>query len=163
MRFLAQVRARVVREDCQVAIDDLDSAQKRIEDLERDLAELKQKNLELERVRPGSGNDDLAVPISEFEETLRRLVQRTAMIVQSEKCVIMVRDRETGELVARAPACGIDDAEVAAFRVGSETGISGSVFTSGEPAIFHSIDAPSAVQDRGLYRQLRLRNGVTVP
>lgn len=142
---------------------DLDSATMRIADLEREIAELKQRNLELERVRSSSANDDLAVPISEFEETLRRLVQRTAMIVQAEKCVIMVRDRETGELVARAPACGIDDGEVAAFRVGAETGISGSVFTSGLPAIFHSVDAPSAVQDRGLYQRLHLRNGVTVP
>ncbi len=146
-----------------MANDNVAQLEKHVEELEKVIADLKQKNLDLERSRPSSTQDDLSVPISEFEETLRRLVQRTAMIVQAEKCVIMVKDRETGELVARSPAFGIDEAEVAIFRVGSETGISGSVYTAGEPAIFHSPDATSAVQDRGLYQQLNLRNGVTVP
>lgn len=136
---------------------------KRIEQLEKELNEQKQKSLDLERARTGSASDDLSVPISEFEETLRRLVQRTAMIVQAEKCVIMVRDRETGELVARSPAFGMEDCDVATFRVGSEKGISGAVYTGGEPAIFHSPNEEAASQDVGLLHQLNIRNGVTVP
>jgi signal transduction histidine kinase len=153
----------VPERNCPVSINDLDALKARIAELEQELGEVKQKNLDLERSRSGAATEDLSVPINEFEETLRRLVQRTAMIVQAEKCVIMVRDRETGDLIARAPAFGMDEGDVSAFRVGSETGISGTVFAGGQPGIFASPEAPSAVQDRGLYQKLGLKNGVTVP
>ncbi|HLV81856.1 MAG TPA: ATP-binding protein, partial [Chthonomonadaceae bacterium] len=105
---------------------------------------------------------DLTVPITEFEETLRRLVQRTAMIVQAEKCVIMVRDKETGELVARAPAFGMSEKDVSAFRVQPDAGISGEVYRSGHPAIFHNSDEdPRVIKE--LFQALHIRNGVTVP
>src|ERR1051326_5505475 len=111
----------------------------------------------MERAKNGASGDDMAVPISEFEETLRRLVQRTAMIVQAEKCVIMVRDRDTGDLIARAPAFGMNDNEVRAFRVNVETGFVAGVFLSGEPAIFQSPDHdPHATTE--LLKRLRIRN-----
>src|SRR3978361_1069992 len=99
--------------------DNDDELRKQVASLQRELAELKQKHATLEHARNGSGADhsDLPVAISEFEETLRRLVQRTAMIVQSEKCVIMVRDRESGDLVARSPAFGMNEEEVQKLRV----------------------------------------------
>ncbi|HLK56553.1 MAG TPA: histidine kinase dimerization/phospho-acceptor domain-containing protein, partial [Chthonomonadaceae bacterium] len=150
-------------------MEDTDGLKRRIQlfekeaaELKRENAELKQRNLELERAKGGSAGDDMAVPISEFEETLRRLVQRTAMIVQAEKCVIMVRDRESGDLIARAPAFGMNDNEVKSFRVPVGAGVSGGVFISGEPAIFRNPkEDPHAVQDR--LHQMHVRNGVTVP
>src|SRR5882724_2275834 len=119
-------------------MDQKDPLQRRIQQLETELTEARQKNLELERAKTSASGDDITVPISEFEETLRRLVQRTAMIVQAEKCVIMVRDRETGDLVARAPAWGMSEVDVKAFRVDLNNSISGGVFQTGLPAIFHN-------------------------
>jgi two-component system phosphate regulon sensor histidine kinase PhoR len=93
---------------------------------------------------------------------MRRLVQRTAMFVQAEKCVIMVRDRESGDLVARLPAFGMTAEEVAAFRTPPDCGISGEVFRTGEPTVFHNADQDGRARDEKL-TDLRIRNGVTVP
>ncbi|HEV2473379.1 MAG TPA: histidine kinase dimerization/phospho-acceptor domain-containing protein, partial [Chthonomonadales bacterium] len=137
---------------------------RRIESLEHELQELRQRNADLERVRAGSAQEiqDLSVPISEFEETLRRLVQRTAMIVQAEKCVIMVRERDSGDLVARSPAFGMTEEDVAMYRVAPGGSIAGDVFLSGHPEIFADALTESRAP-KELFRLLRVRNGVTVP
>lgn len=147
----------------QVAMEDIEALRRKLQSLETELTNVKQRNAELERAKGGSGpSEETVIPVSEFEETLRRLVQRTAMIVQAEKCVIMVRDRETDDLVARAPAFGMSDAEVATYRVPVEGSLDGEVFSSGAPAIFHKAEeAPG--QTRALLSDLRIRNGVTVP
>ena len=143
--------------------DDLNSLLQRVRQLEAELAEAKNKNANLERSKgAGASGEDLSVPINEFEETLRRLVQRTAMIVQSEKCVIMVRDRETGDLFARSPAFGMSESEVKSFRIHGEKGISGEVFRTGRPAIFHSAEEDERTI-KEIVHLLRIRNGVTVP
>lgn len=143
-------------------MDSFNFLRQRIQQLEQELAEVKQKNAALESARGGGGPEDLPISLSEFEETLRRLVQRTAMIVQAEKCVIMVRDRETGHLVARSPAFGMSEEDVRSFRMDAGEGISGAVFSSGQPAIFDSPDTdPRAAT--ALLKQLKIRNGVTVP
>ena len=143
-------------------MEELKTLRLKIEQLENELSSVKQKNLELEGAKATSPAEDLNVPISEFEETLRRLVQRTAMIVQAEKCVIMVRDRESGDLVARSPAWGMKDAEVEEFKIPFDSAFSGNVFRSGEPAIFtDSQNDPDAIQS--LMKSLNLKNGVTVP
>jgi PAS domain S-box-containing protein len=144
-------------------MENYDALKKQIADLEKQLAELRQKNEVLERRNSASQESaELPSAISEFEETLRRLVQRTAMIVQAEKCVIMVRDREADELVARAPAFGMTDLEVKSYRVEAERGISGEVYMSGKASILHD----AAEDPRALVEHLpglRIRNGVTVP
>ena len=68
-------------------MEEHDALRNQIAALEKELAEQKQKNESLERVKGGGASDNAELPgaISEFEETLRRLVQRTAMIVQAEK------------------------------------------------------------------------------
>lgn len=147
----------------QVAMEDIEVLRRRLQSLEKELAVLKQRNTDLERAKSGSGSgEETVIPVSEFEETLRRLVQRTAMIVQAEKCVIMVRDRETDDLVARAPAFGMTDAEVQTYRVPIEGSLDGTVFSEGAPAIFSDTnEAPGAT--KALLADLRIRNGVTVP
>ena len=142
--------------------EELTTLRLRIEQLEQELKTVKQKNLEMEGARVSAHTEDLNVPISEFEETLRRLVQRTAMIVQAEKCVIMVRDRETGELTARAPAWGMTDQEVDLFRIPFESAFSGDVFRNCEPAIFENFDGDTEAI-KSLLEKLKVRNGVTVP
>ncbi len=144
-------------------MEDIEGLRLKLQSLEKELTGVKQRNAELERAKgaPGTG-EETVIPVSEFEETLRRLVQRTAMIVQAEKCVIMVRDRETEDLVARSPAFGMTDAEVLTYRVPIEGSLDGQVFIEGAPAIFHTTEeAPGAT--KALLADLRIRNGVTVP
>ncbi len=66
--------------------------------------------------------------IQEGDITLRRLVQRIAMILQAEKIVIMFYETESSELVAIPPAYGVDDEKLAHFRVRATQGITGEVF-----------------------------------
>ena len=144
-------------------MEDIEELKRKLQSLEKELTSAKQRNSELERAKgaPGAG-EETVISVSEFEETLRRLVQRTAMIVQAEKCVIMVRDRETDDLVARSPAFGMTDTEVLTYRVPIEDSLDGEVFTSGAPAIFtNTDDAPG--KTKALLGDLRIRNGVTVP
>ena len=147
----------------QVATDDIEELRRKLQSLEKELTGVKQRNADLERSKGAAGSgEETVIPVSEFEETLRRLVQRTAMIVQAEKCVIMVRDRETDDLVARSPAFGMTDGEVLTYRVPIEGSLDGKVFTSGTPAIFHTTEeAPGAT--KAMLGDLRIRNGVTVP
>lgn len=144
--------------------DGFEVLRQQIQQLKKELADVKQKNAELERAKNSASADvgELPVAISEFEETLRRLVQRTAMIVQAEKCVIMARDRETGDLAARSPAFGMTEEEIKRLRVSPDKGISGAVFQSTVAGIFHN----SATDERASTENLAafgIRNGVTVP
>ena len=146
----------------QGTTEDTEALQQRINELTGELNVANQKISALEQAKSSSPVEEINVPISEFEETLRRLVQRTAMIVQAEKCVIMVRDRETGDLVARSPAWGMNDEEVQKFRVPADASLSGDVYQNGQAAIFESPDSdPRATSE--LLKELRVRNGVTVP
>ncbi|MCW3096918.1 MAG: sensor signal transduction histidine kinase [Chthonomonadaceae bacterium] len=144
-------------------MEDIEELRRKLQSLEKELTGVKQRNAELERAKGVSGaGEETVIPVSEFEETLRRLVQRTAMIVQAEKCVIMVRDRETDDLVARSPAFGMTDAEVLSYRVPIEGTLDGQVFTEGAPTIFQATDEASEAT-RAMLGELRIRNGVTVP
>jgi PAS domain S-box-containing protein len=101
-------------------------------------------------------------PINEADITLRRLVQRIAMILQAEKIVIMFYDREIGELRGIPPAYGVDDDHLAVFRVRATNGISGQVFREGEPVIFHdAMKDPRTQKDP--FALLHVNNGITVP
>ncbi|MDE2126204.1 MAG: GAF domain-containing protein [Armatimonadetes bacterium] len=142
--------------------DSEDQPGRRIAELEAQLEEARHRMAEMERARRADDVGDYTVPISEFEETLRRLVQRTAMIVQAEKCVIMVRDRETGDLIARSPAFGMTDEEVRTYRVPVDMGVSGMVFRTGEPTIFHDTNHDDRLLQE-LVDRLKIHNGVTVP
>lgn len=101
-------------------------------------------------------------PISEGEMTLRRLVQRIAMILQAEKIVIMFYDREIGELRGIPPAFGVDDEHLNLFRIRATHGISGQVFRDGEPILFHdAANDPRA--DKDPFALLHVVNGICVP
>ncbi|HVL39074.1 MAG TPA: ATP-binding protein [Fimbriimonadaceae bacterium] len=101
-------------------------------------------------------------PINEADVTLRRLVQRIAMILQAEKIVIMFYDRERGELIGIPPAYGVDDERLSVFRVRATQGISGEVFRNSEPVIFHDATGDPRTQ-RDPFSLLHVQNGITVP
>lgn len=101
-------------------------------------------------------------PLQEADATLRRLVQRIAMILQAEKIVIMFYDREMGELKAIPPAFGVEEERLHFFKVRGTEGISGQVFRDGEPIVFHDAIADErTIQDH--VTLLGVTNGITVP
>lgn len=133
---------------------------------------LKARIEEIERQRAGdevsrSGRVEIAAgpveaPINEADVTLRRLVQRIAMILQAEKIAIMFFDREKGELIGIPPAYGVDEDHLKIFRVRATHGVSGQVFRDGEPLIFHDAQSDSRTQEDP-FGLLHVVNGITVP
>ncbi|MHB8637233.1 MAG: ATP-binding protein [Fimbriimonadaceae bacterium] len=101
-------------------------------------------------------------PINEADQTLRRLVQRIAMILQAEKIVIMFHDRERGELIGIPPAYGVEEERLTHFRVRATHGISGKVFRESAPQVFHNALTDAAAKEDP-FSLLRVQNGITVP
>ncbi|MCX7800453.1 MAG: ATP-binding protein [Fimbriimonadales bacterium] len=147
----------------------LEEALQREQDLRKKLEELESKTQKPEgAARPpqslrGPVESSVEVaPINEADVTLRRLVQRVAMILQADRIVIMFHDRETGELIGIPPAYGIDEDRLSMFRVRATQGISGQVFREGTPVIFHdAMNDPRTQKDP--FSILGVQNGITVP
>jgi len=136
--------------------EQLAEAQQRIKQLEADL-----NRPSAPAARGAEATMDVA-PINEADITLRRLVQRIAMILQAEKIVIMFYDRELGELQGIPPSYGVEDDKLKLFRVRASHGISGLVFRESEAVIFHDSQSdPRAQEDP--FGLLHVQNGVTVP
>ena len=142
-------------------------------DIHGELAELRRRIAELEgtkrqleqQVSSSASVTEIAPPVTTAEElaqTLQTFVRRVAMILQAEKCVIMLFDPDTGELVAQSPALKMTDEEVAAFRVKIDQGISGEVFREGRPIICHNCSE----DERTIQTMVNLtgaRDSLTVP
>jgi len=148
--------------DLEVLNRRVDELQREIEEKKLYIAALEKANKELEqRVRSTSETGETA-PITELEETLRRLVAKIAAILQAEKCVFMLFDKERGELVSTKPAFGFTDEEIKRFRVRATQGISGQVFREGKPVIMYD-----AISDERTVKEnvalLNVHNGACVP
>ncbi|MFZ4782220.1 MAG: ATP-binding protein [Armatimonadaceae bacterium] len=128
--------------------------------------ELSQRNKVIQdlnrRVQESNDSSQPTPEINEIEETLRRLMTRIGMIVQGTKCLLMVHDPETNDLIAERPALGLDESNLDGLRIATTDGLSGHVFTSGAPAIMYD-----AVTDefgsKEIFSQIGVRNGVCVP
>ncbi|MBL8048520.1 MAG: PAS domain S-box protein [Chthonomonas sp.] len=138
---------------------ELESLRKQVAALE---AELTQLRAQAGQARGAEGTMEAATPITEGEATLRRLVQRIAMILQAEKIAIMFFDRERGELIGIPPAFNIDDDHLDVFRVRATHGISGEVFRSGEPLIVHNVIEDKRSEDDH-FALIGAQNSITVP
>src|SRR5687767_15389117 len=145
-----------------MSFDDAEALRARIAQLE---TELKAKNEEIEKLQRAQRAAEAAegaVAVGEYEDTLKRLVQRIAMILQAEKCAILIRERDTGDLVGQAPAFGISEDDLKAFRVKAGQGVVGEVFRSESPTIVE--DAQNDLRAvKTIMGRLRIRNGVIVP
>lgn len=135
--------------------------QARIAELERQLRERVEEQGQSGSIRSVEPASEVA-PLSELDTTLRRLIQRIAMILQAEKVVMMFCDRETGELMGISPAFGVDEDVLRMFRLRATHGISGEVFREGKPAIFHDLITDQRAREDP-FSILHVRNGVTVP
>jgi PAS domain S-box-containing protein len=149
---------------------DVTSLQQQVQELEQKLKQkevavdaLEQANKRLEeRIKELEGQAAGPTPLTELEETLKRLVTRISMILQAEKCVYMLYDEESGELCASKPAVGLSDNEIKQFRVPATQGISGEVFREQKPVILYdAVNDPRTLKENvGL---LKITNGVCVP
>lgn len=147
-----------------------------LEQLLKQLADLKSENERLKGQQGAKEGDQaprqpIAQPsdaggdmpsLPEADATLRRLVQRIAMILQAERIVIMFYDREKGELLAIPPAYGLEEDRLGLFRVRATHGISGEVFRTSEPVIFHDAASDPRTQ-KDPFTILHVQNGITVP
>lgn len=148
---------------------DTELLQKRLEALQREIDEknvavtaLERANKQLEEKVRASEVTEGPASLTELEETLKRLVFRIAMILQADKCVFMLFEKDNGELAAAKPAFGLTDEEVKKFRVRATQGMSGEVFREQRPVILYdAINDPRTVKENvGL---LNVKNGVCVP
>ena len=104
--------------------------------LRADIARLEQQRRELEAQLAGSTGPTTPITTSaELSATLRRFLKQVGLIIQAEKCVIMLYDEESGDLIAQTPALGISDDEISKLRVAATQGISGEVFREMKPVI----------------------------
>ena len=147
-----------------------DEAQVQVRDLQTEIERLRARLWELERNKRAleeqlSATAETPPPItttSELHSTLRLFVKKVAMILQADKCVIMLYDKESGELQAQTPAFGLTDEEVRTFRIRATQGISGQVFREGAPMICDDLlgDPRTLKENVAL---LKVRNSLTVP
>ncbi len=147
--------------------EDLSFYQAKVKELQGEVERLTRRVSELETDKnlPSAQRQEQQVdvtPIDQADITLRRLVQRIAMILQSEKIVIMFHDREMGDLKGIPPAFGVDEAHLASFKVRATHGVSGKVFREGEALIYHDIESLPESKEEA-YGLLHVTNGVCVP
>lgn len=145
-----------------MSFDDAAALRARIAQLE---SELKAKNEEIEklqRAQKAAEAAEGAVAIGEYEDTLKRLVQRIAMILQAEKCAILIRDRDTGDLIGQPPAFGIQETDLREFRVKAGQGIAGEVYRTEKPTIIADAQSDHRA-DSPIMQRLKIKNGVVVP
>jgi two-component system phosphate regulon sensor histidine kinase PhoR len=139
----------------------------RIRELEDEIISLRRRinELETDKNLPSGARAEQPVdvtPIDQADVTLRRLVQRIAMILQAEKILIMFHDREMGDLKGIPPSFGVEDEKLSAFKVRATHGVSGKVFRDGEPIIYHDIESEAEAKEEA-YGLLSVQNGVCVP
>ena len=140
-------------------VDEIQRLRARLAELERG------KRMLEEQLSAASMATDAAPPITtqaELQSTLRLFVKKVAMILQADKCVIMLYDKESGELQAQGPAFGMTDEEVRTFRVHATQGIAGEVFRQGAPIICDDLLA-DARTIKEFVALLKVRNSLAVP
>ncbi|MCW3058764.1 MAG: sensor signal transduction histidine kinase [Capsulimonas sp.] len=102
-------------------------------------------------------------PVADFEETLKRLVDRIAKVIQAEKCVFLLHDPVAGTLYPTRPALGLTEEDLARMeRSISEDGVSSEVFRNNVPLILYDAlcDPRAIVENLSRYG---VRNAVSVP
>ncbi len=116
------------------------------EELDAEMKALKERLKELEAEKQqleqevASTTQVAAVPTTittstELERTLASLVRQTALILQAQKCLIVLHDPETNEFVPQKPALRISDEQLKAFKLKATEGVGGEVFRTRKPIL----------------------------
>ena len=115
---------------------------------------------------PGPPLPPSALPLpapGEFENILKRLVDKVAKILQAQKCVFMLHDTSAATLYATHPAIGLTRDELTAMERGvAEEGVSNEVFRANSSLITYDAALDPRAAAEGLAR-LGIRNAVSVP
>ena len=99
----------------------------------------------------------------EFENILRRLVDKIAKILQAEKCVFFLHDAAANSLYATSPALGLTQAQLSAMeRPVSAEGVSNEVFRTTTSLITYEAALDPRAAAEGLARY-GVRSAVSVP
>lgn len=101
--------------------------------------------------------------ISEVEvrKAIARQLRNGARLLQATKCVYLLFDGRN-ELVAQRPALGLDEEQLAAYRVGVGRGISGEVFRTRKPTRIDDVATDPRSGEEPL-ASIEVRNGICVP
>jgi len=98
----------------------------------------------------------------ELRNTLARLVNKVAMIVQTEKVMIMLHQPEADCLTVLPPALGITEEQASQLTVQADEGISGWVFHHGEAVVNNeALNHPLIIKEQAAL--LRVSNSICVP
>ena len=98
----------------------------------------------------------------ELHQTLTRLINKIAMIVQAGEVIVLLYQPEAGELAVLPPSLGITDEQAGQVHVDPEQGVTGLVYRTGESAIYNdALNDPRTLKDK--VALLRVRNGICVP
>lgn len=139
--------------------------QTELADLRRRIAELERAKRDLEQQVSSATAVDAGAPVTtpeELTQTLQTFVRQVAMILQAEKCVIMLHERDGNELIAQRPALRLTDDEIENFRVPATDGLSGQAFREGKPLICDNCaEDPRSLHDH--INTLGVRNSLTMP
>jgi len=144
------------------SIEELRSKYRQVREQER---QLRQRISDLEHRLLETEMGEVAPAVttaSEMRHTLGRLIGKVATIVGAEKAVVLLFDKDSGELVAQQPAAGLSDDEIRLLRIRATEGVSGEVFRTGQPAL-----VADAVADERTLKEfvalLRIRNIAAMP
>lgn len=99
--------------------------------------------------------------IPELEEALSQIVISSGLVLEAEKCVILLREGETGELVAQQPVLGLTDEQVRGARF-EPVGILAGALEGGEPVVVPEASSLSG-PDAELAKRLGARALVVAP
>lgn len=115
---------------------ELDTARSRVRELERQLSEF----ADLE--------GPTASPHAALQSTLARVLKKACMILQAEKSIVLIYNRESGELVGQHPSVGFSDDQVASLRLRATEGAAGEVFRTNEAkTIGDTAEDPSGLEE----------------
>ena len=130
-----------------------------VEELQRRIRNLEQ---DLETATTMAEVPAVVVTRPELRDTLMRLVNKVAMIVQTEKVMIMLHQPDSGTLSVLPPALGISEEQAAEVNISIDEGVSGMVFRTREPILYNdALNDPRTNKD--LVSLLHIRNGICVP
>ncbi len=104
----------------------------------------------------------IVVTRPELRQTLARLINKVAMIVQAEKVLLLLHQPDTNELTPLPPALGIPEDVLNELSFPVDGTISGLVFRTGEPIVFND-PLNDERCDQEMVTRLKIRNGICVP
>ena len=117
---------------------------------------------ELQTTTAMSEMPTVVVTRPELHQTLMRLINKIAMIVQAGEVLVLLYQPEVGELAILPPSLGITEEQAVQVHVSPEEGVTGLVYRTGESAIYNdAFNDPRTLKDK--VALLRVRNGIGVP